>query len=380
MRGFVNQQQPLFVAYDIEERIPQTHPIRVLKHLADEILSRMQGRMGLLYHDRGQVSIPPEQLLKALVLEKFFSIRSHRQLMEQIRYNLLFQWFLDLKPHDRIWDHSSFSRNQERLASLSAEFFDEIVLLANEHNLLSNEHFTVDGTLYEACASIKRMKRLPKDPPGSSGGGDNTAGPQVDFRGQTFSNQTHRNTTDPDARLIRKGRGKEAKLVLAGNNLVDNRHGLTVETQIRIATGKSEAVGVIEMIDRLRRRRGVGRKRRITVGADKLYDQKALIRALRERTVTPHVDTKACGGSRLLDARTYGKKGYAISLKKRKAVEPSFGWAKTYGGMGKLRHRGVEKVATQNFLTQATRNLVRMTNLLGAAIMETLSLKTFQPA
>lgn len=378
MRGFVNQQQPLFVAYDIEDRIPQTHPIRVLKHLADEILQRMQGRMGLLYKDNGQVSIPPEQLLKALVLEKFFSIRSHRQLMEQIRYNLLFQWFLDLKPHDRIWDHSSFSRNQDRLAELSADFFADIVLLADEHGLLSNEHFTVDGTLYEASASIKCMKPLPEQPPepkGKSGGG-----PSVNFRGKTFSNQTHRNTTDPDARLIRKGLGKEAKLVLAGSNLVDNRHGLTVETLLQIASGTAEAEAAVVMVDRLRGRRGVGKTRRITLGGDKLYDQSELVRRMRERHVTPHFDTKQRGGSRLLDGRTYCKPGYAVSQKKRKAVEPSFGWAKTYGGMGKLRHRGVQKVATQNFLTQATRNLVRMTKLLGEEILKTLSKKRFQPA
>lgn len=376
MRGFVNHQQPLFVAYDVEERIPKTHPIRVLKHLVDEILQQMQGRMGLLYKDRGQVSIPPEQLLKALVLEKFFSIRSHRQLMEQIRYNLLFQWFLDLNPNERIWDHSTFSRNQERLAALSAEFFEEIVLLADEHDLLSNEHFTVDGTLYEASASIKRMKRVKDDPPGPADGGK--GGPTVDFRGKTFSNQTHRNTTDPDARLIRKGRGKEAKLVLAGNNLVDNRHGFTVETQIRIATGTAEAEGALELLERVRRR--VGKTRRLTLGGDKLYDQTGLILALRQRRVTPHVDTKLSGGSRLLDGRTYCKAGYAVSLKKRKAVEPSFGWAKTYGGMGKLRHRGVEKVSTQNWLTQATRNLIRMTRLLGQDILKTMGPQRLQSA
>lgn len=378
MRGFVNQQQPLFVAYDIEERIPKTHPIRVLKHLADEILQRMQGRMGLLYKENGQVSIPPEQLLKALVLEKFFSIRSHRQLMEQIRYNLLFQWFLDLKPNDRIWDHSSFSRNQDRLAELSADFFAEVVRLADEHGLLSNEHFSVDGTLYEASASIKRMERINDEPPEPKGGGKGTA--QVDFRGKTFSNQTHRNTTDPDARLIRKGVGKEAKLVLAGNNLVDNRHGLTVETEICIATGTSEAEGAVALVQQTRRRPGVGKTRRLTLAGDKLYDQTALIQTMRENRVTPHFDTKERGGSGKLDGRTYCKTGYAISLKKRKAVEPSFGWAKLYGGMGKLRHRGVQKVATQNFLAQATRNLVRMTNLLGNAIQKAFCPESLQPA
>jgi Transposase DDE domain/Transposase domain (DUF772) len=300
--------------------------------------------------------------------------------MEQIQYNFLYRWFLDLSPDAPVWDHSSFTKNNERLKKISDDFLQSVVLLAEERNLLSNEHFTVDGTLLEACASFKSLEKIPKsqqsqnpdeDPPPTPPckGKRKSRNGWVDFHGEKRNNRTHRCTTDPDARLYCKSKGGACKLAYIGNHLMDNREGLIVEVQAERADGHAEVQGSEAMLKRVRERRGIRKqfrvgKKPLTVGEDKAYDQKKHILALREMKVTPHVAPKASNGSGLLDGRTYCGKGYAISQRKRKRVEETFGWTKGIGGTRKLRHRGLEKVQSQAELAAASYNLVRIRNIL----------------
>jgi transposase len=364
MRGTENSQVKLFHTINVEELIPQNHPIRGVKALVDLVLDRMNWQFDALYVDRGRPSIPPEQLLRAFILQKLYSIRSERQLEEMMRYNLMYRWFVGLNPSDAVWDHSTFSRNAQRLVrgEMAEAFLLAVVELADAQGLLSNEHFTVDGTLLEAAASMKSVK--PKDkqqPPKGGGNGFKPRNPDVDFKGQKRSNQTHRSTTDPEALLYRKSAGQETKLCFMGHHLMDNRHGLVVEARASRATGTAEVENSEQMLTDVRRR--VGRKR-LTVGEDKGYDQKSHVTALRQMKVTPHIAVKKSLGSGLLDGRNYCKSGYHVSQKKRRRVEETFGWGKVIGGLHKLRHVGLTLVNFQFTLTAAVYNLVRIRNLL----------------
>ncbi len=379
MRGEVIPQKKLFYSLNMENMVGKEHPLREIKALTDEALSFMNGSLDMLYHDLGRPCIPPEQLLKALVLMRLYSIRSHRQLMEQIGYNFLYRWFLDLAPDAPVWDHSTFTANNERLARMSEDFLQSVVCLAEERGLLSNEHFTVDGTLIEACASFKSLEKLkeseiaeqeppkPLPPKGGSRKRKSRNG-WVDFHGETRSNRTHRSRTDQDARLYRKSLGSGTKLGYIGNHLMDNRKGLIVEVQAEIASGKAETQASECMLKRVRQRPGLRRHSRvgngqITAGEDKGYDQTEHIKNLRAMKVTPHIAAKGSHGSKLLDGRTYCRPGYALSQRKRKLVEETIGWSKDIGGIRKVRHRGLPKVQTQMEITASAYNLVRIANI-----------------
>jgi transposase len=363
MRGAENTQVQLFHTINVEELIPQNHPIRGIKALVDMILAGMSWQFDNLYEDRGRPSIPPEQLLRALVLQKLYTIRSERQLEEMLRFNLMYRWFVGLSPSDEVWDHSVFSKNAERLVrnEIAKAFFMEVVGLADEKGFLSNEHFTVDGTLLEAAASMKSVKPKNKKPPKGGNNGFKPRNPDVDFKGQKRSNQTHRSTTDPQALLYRKSAGQETKLSFMGHHLMDNRHGLIVEAQASQAIGTAEVETSETMLADVRKRVG---KKRLTVGEDKGYDQKSHVLALRQMKVTPHIAVKKSHGSGLLDGRTYCKAGYTVSQKKRRRVEETFGWGKVIGGLNKLRHVGLTLVDFQFKLTATAYNLVRIGNLL----------------
>lgn len=370
MRNEVSPQPQLFYRLDVESMIPEEHPIREMKILADDALGAIKGRLDGLYSSVGRGSIPPEQLLKALVLQTLFSIRSLRQVVEQARYNLMYRWFLDLPPDAPMWHHSSFSQNHERLAVISQEFLDSVIGLAQERQLLSNEHFSVDGTMLAACASMKSLEKMaakkedspPEEPPPGGGkSGRRVKNRWVDFRGQTRSNRTHRSTSDPEAQLYRKGPGQEAKLAYLAHHLMDNRHGLIVDALATQASGTAEVTASEVMLRQVRKR--VGQKKRLTVGADKGYDTTAHVQALRAMNVTPHISPKNSHGSGLLDGRMYCRAGYAVSQRKRRGIEETFGWAKNVGGLRKLRHRGLCKVQTQVTLTAAAYNLVRMSTI-----------------
>lgn len=362
VRADVNGQRQLFYQLDVEALIPEGHPIRDIKALSDEALVAMKGTLDGLYHNLGRPCIPPEQLLKALVLEALFSIRSHRQLEEQLRYNLMYRWFLDLAPDAPVWDHSTFTANNERLSAISREFLESVIVLADSRQLLSNEHFSVDGTLLEACASMKSLERIsedkPEPPPGK---GRRVKNRWVDFRGEKRSNQTHRSTSDPQARLYRKSNGQETKLAYMDNHLMDNRHGLIVAVEATQATGDAEPQASETMLKRVRKR--VGLRKRLTVGEDKGYDTQKHVNMLRRMNVTPHIAPKVSHGSGLLDGRTYCREGYTISQWKRRGIEETFGWVKGPGGLRKLRHRGLSKVQTQAEIRASAYNLLKIANI-----------------
>lgn len=360
MRGLEDGQVQLFYQINVDEMIPANHPLRTIRVLVDRVLEDLSPKLDGLYKDGGKPSIPPERLLRALLLQKLYTIRSERQLEEQLHYNFLYRWFVGLQPDEKPWDHSTVSKNQARLleGEIAREFLQAVVGLADETNLLSNEHFTVDGTLLEAAASLKSFKRRENPPPPED---DDPGNPTVNFRKEKRRNDTHASTTDPEARLFRKGKGKEARLSFMGHKVMDNRHGLVVEAEASQATGKAEVETSEGMLKRLRKR--VGQKR-LTVGEDKSYDRKEHIQALRKMRVTPHVSVNTASGSKLIDGRTYCKKGYEISQRKRKRIEETFGWDKTIGGLRRLRHVGVKLADFHLKLTSAAYNLVRMVKLL----------------
>lgn len=359
MRGLEKQQKQLFYHVEPEEMIPQNHPIRQIRKLCDIVLERLNYKLEGLYAERGKPGIPPEYLLRAMILQKLYTIRSMRQMEEHLRYNFLYRWFVGLQPDEKPWDHSTVSLNQSRLldGDIASEFLDAVIELASEYDLLSNEHFTVDGTLLEAAASLKSFKpeNNPKPPD------DNDPGnPTVNFRKEKRSNQTHRSTTDPEARLYRKGKGKEAKLCYMGHKIMDNRHGLVVEAEATQATGTAEVEASERLFVRLRKRIG---SKRITAGEDKGYDRKNHVIALRKMKITPHIAVNTASGSGMIDGRTYCKKGYSISQRKRKQIEETFGWDKMIGGLRRLKQKGVELVDMQVKLTASVYNLVRMAKL-----------------
>jgi len=355
MRGTDNHQSQMFSYVSPETRVPPDHPLRPIRQMVDEALEALSPRFEKLYARTGRPSIPPEQLLRALLLQVLYTVRSERLLMEQLNYNLLFRWFVGLSTDDPVWDATVFSKNRERLLGgrIVQEFFGQVIEQARKRRLLSDDHFTVDGTLVEAWAGHKSFK-----PKGSKPGKppDDPGNPTVDFTGQKRSNDTHASTTDPDARLYRKSHGTESKLCYAGHVLMDNRHGLAVDVRLTPATGRSEPEAALDMVIEL-----PGMKRR-TLGADKAYDIRSFVELLRVIKTTPHIAGKNASYS-MIDARTTRHPGYEISQRKRKCVEEIFGWMKTIGLMRKTRHRGLERVGWMFTLAAAAYNLVRIRNL-----------------
>jgi transposase len=346
MRSADLQQDGLFSYVSVESRVPADHPIRKLRVLVDTILRELDCVLASRYAAYGRPSIPPERLLRAALLQVIYSVRSERLLMEQLDYNLLFRWFVGLTIDDQVWDHSTFSFNRDRLfdETIAQRFFEHTVLLAQLHDLVSDDHFSVDGTLLEAWASHKSFR--PKDGSDDSDGGD--------FRGKKRGNETHASTTDPDARLMRKGKGKEAKLSYQASTLMENRHGLLVAVDVRHATGTSERDAALAMLDE--RRIGEG----ATLGADKGYDTREFVQALKDRGIKTHIARNQSGRRSAVDGRTARGKGYAIRQQVRKRIEQGFGWAKTIGGLRKLRNVGLPKVRGMATWTFAAYNLIRM--------------------
>jgi transposase len=340
-----------------EKRVPAEHPLRAIRAMVDTVLEEMSPRLARLYSDVGRPSIAPERLLRALLLQIFYSVRSERLLMEQLDYNLLFRWFVGLGMDEPVWNHAVFSHNRERLLNeeIAEAFFQRV--LAQAQPYLSDEHFTVDGTLLEAWASHKSFRR--KDDPATPGGGTR----EVDFHGQKRTNETHQSTTDPEARLYKKSAGSEAKLAYLGHALMENRHGLLVKTCVTQATGTAERDAALAMV-----KQNAGTKR-ITVGGDKNFDTRDLVRKLRKIRVTPHVaqNTERWGGS-AIDERTTRHPGYAISQQKRKRIEQSFGWMKIIGMLKKVKLRGLQKVRWLFTFVGAAYNLYRLGRLEAQAV------------
>ena len=357
MRGTDHDQSRMFSYVSPEARIPANHPLRATREMTNRALARLDRKFRKLYSRTGRPSVPPEQLLRALLLQVLYSIRSERMLMEQLEYNLLFRWFVGLEMDDRVWDVTVFTKNRNRLlkGEIAESFFQAVLEEARALGLLSDEHFTVDGTLIEAWAGQKSFRPKDEDGGSSSGGG---LGTERDFHGERRKNDTHASTTDPDARLLRKGRGKEAKLCFLGHVITENRSGLVVATETTLATGTAEREASVKMMKR------VARARRSTLGGDKNYDTQEHVEALRVLGVTPHVAQNNRNRRSAIDDRTTTHAGYEISQRKRKCIEQVFGWGKTVGPIRKAKHRGVKRVGWMFTFTQAAYNLVRMRPLL----------------
>jgi transposase len=353
MRGDDPQGTHMFSYISPEQRVPADHPLRPIRHMTDTALRAMSPRFATLYSDIGRPSVPPEKLLRALLLQVLYSIRSERQLMEQLDYNLLFRWFVGFNMDDRVWSATTFSKNRDRLLAgdIAQAFFQQVRAAAEAGGLLSSDHFTVDGTLLEAYASLKSFQ--PKQGP-SNPSDDDPGNPSIDFRGQRRSNQTHQSTTDPDSRLFRKADGQPSRLAYTGSALMENRHGLVVGTSTLPATGTAEREAALALLTHLPRRRA-------TIGADKGYNQRAFVEGVRALGLTPHVAEKARYNA--IDRRTTHVPGYAVSQRVRKRIEEVFGWMKTVGLLRKLRHRGLARVDWVFTFTAAAYNLVRMRNL-----------------
>lgn len=345
MRSPDVQQLGIFSYVSVESRVPEDHPIRKLRVLANTILRELDELFNERYAEGGRPSIPPERILRASLLQVVYSIRSERLLMEQMNYNLLFRWFVGLNIDEAVWDHSTFSFNRDRLfdEEVAQRFFDHTVLLARLDELVSDEHFSVDGTLLEAWASHKSFR--PKD----GSGGDGT-----DFHGQERRNDTHASTTDPDARLMRKGKGKEAKLSYLANTLMENRNGLIVGVDVRHASGTGERDGALDLLDAAGVRCGA------TLGADKGYDTDDFVDALKQRGIKAHIARNTKGRRSAIDARKARGKGYAMSIQVRKRIEQGFGWVKTVGGLDKLPMVSLPKVRGWVTWTFAAYNLIRL--------------------
>ena len=356
MRGIDTQQSAMFSYLSPEERVPLTHPLRPIRALTDTILGELSAEFDRLYSSTGRPSIPPEKLLRALLLQILYSIRSERMLMEQLGYNLLFRWFIGINMDEPVWDPTVYTKNRERLlqGDVARKFFQLVLEQAKAFNLVSEEHFTVDGTLLEACASLKSFKKAGEQSPPPP---EDPSNPTVDFHGEKRSNETHCSTTDPDAMLARKGSGKEAKLSYAGHVLMENRNGLVVEAMVTQATGTAERDAALLMAE------AIEGDHRVTLGADKAYDTAAFVAEARQMNVTPHVAQNDKRRKSAIDGRTTRHAGYKISQQKRKRVEEIFGWLKTVGGMRKLRHRGLELVGWMFTFSTAAYNLIRIRNL-----------------
>jgi transposase len=359
VRGSDSRTGELFSYVDLEARVRRNHPLRAIRGIVNEALSALAEDFVALYSPIGRPSIPPEKLLRAMLLQAFYSIRSERLLMERLEYDLLFRWFVGIGVDDPAWDHSVFSKNRDRLleGDIAAKFLAAVLAHPRVKRLLSSDHFSVDGTLIQAWASMKSVK--PKDgagEPPADGGGRNV---EADFHGQKRSNETHASTTDPDARLYRKGRGKEAKLCFMGHGLMENRHGLLVDACLTFADGHAERVAALHMIEP-----HADRPQAITLGADKAYDAEDFVNELRSMKVTPHVAQNISGRSSAIDGRTTRHAGYGVSQRIRKRIEEAFGWIKTVAGQDKTKFRGRDRVGWAFTFAAAAYNLVRLPKLL----------------
>jgi transposase len=362
LRGGDNRTGELFSYVDLEARVRRDHPLRAIRTIVNEALLALEREFSALYSPIGRPSIPPEKLLRAMLLQAFYSIRSERLLMERLEYDLLFRWFVGIGVDHAAWDHSVFSKNRDRLleGDIAAKFLAAVLAQPKVKKLLSSDHFSVDGTLIEAWASMKSVK--PKDgssDPPVQGGGRNA---EADFHGQKRSNDTHASTTDPDARLYRKGKGKETKLCFIGHGLMENRHGLLVDACLTLAGGHAERVAALHMIEPR-----ADRPTAITLGADKAYDAADFVNELRSMNVTPHVAQNTSGRSSAVDGRTTRQGGYAVSQRIRKRIEEAFGWIKTVAGQEKTSFRGRDRVAWAFTFAAAAYNLVRLPKLIAEA-------------
>ncbi len=361
MRGISEKQSVMLSVISPEKRVPKDHPLRQIKAMADEELKRLSARLDRMYSHTGRPSIPPETILKSLLLIALYSVRSERQFCEQLDYNLLFRWFLDMGMMEESFDPTVFTKNRERLMEheIGCLFFDAVVRQARRAGLMSDDHFTVDGTLIDAWASMKSFRPKGEDPSDRPTDGD-PGNPTVDFHGEKRSNRTHESTTDPESRLMRKARGKEAKLSFGAQFLMENRNGMLVDLQITQATGTAEEEGAEWMLKRQARNRIWPN----TLGADKGYDTRGFVSMLRSRNITPHVaqNTRRRGGS-AIDGRTTRHEGYRISQRIRKRVEEIGGWIKTIGGLRKTRFKGVCRTQLAGWFVGAAYNLLRMSKL-----------------
>jgi transposase len=359
MRGAFSDQGGLFSYIAAEARVPKDHPLRAIRALVRGVLNELNRSLSGLYAREGRPSIPPEQLLSALLLQVFYGIRSERQLMEQLDYNLLYRWFVGLSPDDPVWDPSVFTKNRDRLQNgeVFAKFMSKLLNHPQVRPLLSDEHFSVDGTLIEAWASQKSFR--PKDGSGDDDGGAN-------FHGQKRKNDTHASTTDPDSRLYRKAAGREAKLCYMGHAVMENRHGLAVAGMVTHATGTAERSASERMLKAKAKQAG----RRITAGEDKAYDTAEHVTKLRGLNVTPHVTqyntASPRGRQSAIDTRTTRHQGYGMSQSRRAMIECIFGWGKQHGTMRKTKHRGIARVATDFMLNLIAYNLIRIPKLVAA--------------
>ena len=361
MRGDEERQAGFIVLTTLEDVVPDDHPLRAIRRLVDTALGAIKPALDALYAERGRPSIAPEYLLRAQLAQILYAIPSERRLCEQLRYNLLLRWFVGLPMDEPVWHATTFTKNRDRLlnGAVAEAFFEAIRSQAAARKLLSREHFSLDGTLIEAAASLKSLRPLEEDEdeePPAAGDGRNR---RVDFHGERRRNASHRSATDPEARLAKKGRGKEAHLCYAGHTLVENRNGLIVAVELTQASGTAEREAGLRLVARQRRRRSRGR---MTVAADKGYDVKEFVAGVRALRITPHVATKDRFSA--VDGRTTRHAGYAVSQRRRKLVEEPFGWMKTVGGLRKLRHRGKAKATAIFTFACAAYNLVRLRRLL----------------
>jgi transposase len=361
MRGDEKLQSGFICLTTLEDVVPDDHPLRAIRAMTDAALAEMKPALDALYGRRGRPSIAPEYLLRAQLAQILYAVPSERRLVEQLRYNLLLRWFVGLPMDEPVWHATTFTKNRDRLLNreIAEAFFAAIRSQAEAHKLLSREHFSVDGTLVEAAASLKSLRPIETDAgqgPPPAGGGRN---PEVDWRGERRGNATHRSRTDPESRLARKGAGKEARLCYAGHSLIENRNGLIVDCELTEASGSAEREAALRLLARQMRRSG---RRRLSVGADKGYDTRDFVAGARELGATPHVARKKRGSA--VDGRTTRHAGYAVSQRRRKLVEEPFGWMKTVGSLRKLLHRGKAKAAAIFTFNAVAYNLVRMRSLL----------------
>jgi transposase len=361
MRGTADRQETMLTLMTPGKRVPEDHPIRRIKAIADAELERLSPVFDRMYSERGRYSIPPERLLKSCLLIALYSVRSERQFCEQLDYNLLFRFFLDMGNDEDAFDASSFAKNRDRLIEheVARLFFEGVIRQAREAHLISTEHFTVDGTLIDAWASFKSFR--PKNEKERAGNDDDPSNPTVNFRGERRSNETHESKTDPDARLAtKKGMGNAARLSYSGHVMMENRNGLCIDMSIAAAEGGAEREQALYMLGRLQDR---GFRPR-TLGADKGYDTSTFVGTVRTAGVTPHVAQHTTKRRSRIDRRTTRHPGYALSQRKRKRVEEIFGWMKTVGGLRKTRYRGVERNGLWAYFVASAYNLVRMSNLM----------------
>jgi transposase len=362
MRGGDERTGSLFSYVDLEARVGKDHPLRTIRRLVNEALAALSADFSAMYSRMGRPSIPPEKLLRAMLLQAFYSIRSERLLMERLEFDLLFRWFVGIGVDDAAWDHSTFSKNRDRLleGDIAAKFMQAVLDQPRVKRLLSTDHFSVDGTLIEAWASMKSFKPKggPDEPPPSDGGRN----AEANFHGQKRSNETHASTTDPEAKLYRKGAGKEAKLCFMGHALMENRNGLVVDACLTEANGHAERIAALHMIEPR-----ADRPTAITLGADKAYDTQDFVNELRSMNATPHVAQNTNGRASAIDGRTTRHAGYAMSQRIRKRIEEVFGWVKIVAGQARTKFRGRERVGWAFAFAAAAYNLARLPKLLAAA-------------